>query len=71
MKTLTYALCALASLHMSNDAFAQKKGNKKQKIDPIRSETIANDGLTIMYGNAMVEKLQEEGSFLGYTLNIF
>ncbi len=43
-----------------------KKVKKVIEVDPIRDETIENDGLTILYGNAMMEKLQEEGSFESY-----
>ncbi len=39
---------------------------KKTKSSALEDVQIVNDGLTIIYGNAMVEKLQEEGSFETY-----
>ena len=49
--------CLLLSLVLCAPAKSSKE------IDPLRKEVIANQGLTLLYGNAMVEKLQEEGSF--------
>lgn len=61
MKRLLISLTLLASFNIS--AQAQKKNSKPSRLSNVQ---IANDGLTVMYGNAMIEKLQEEGSFETY-----
>ena len=54
---LLFGLCSVTQL----DAQSKKRSGAS-----IPNEKIANDGLTILYGGAMVEKLQEEGSFESY-----
>lgn len=74
MKITISTLALLSTLSFSSQLEAQKQTPKKAKnakeslgkIDPIRDETIKNEGLTILYGNAMIQKLQEEGSFESY-----
>ena len=54
---LLFGLCSVTQLDAQS---------KKRSEASIPNEKIANDGLTILYGGAMVEKLQEEGSFESY-----
>ena len=56
---LTLSIVTLFSTSMSSLA-------KVTKSAPLQDVQISNDGLTVMYGNAMIEKLQEEGSFETY-----
>jgi len=44
----------------------QLDAQKNKQSSTIPDVKIANDGLTLLYGNAMIEKLQEEGSFETY-----
>lgn len=68
---LTYFL--IAGLCLTPHIHAQEKGKKNKNrarksitVAPIPSVKIKNEGLTILYGGAMVEKLQEEGTFESY-----
>jgi len=71
MQKNIFSILILATLLSSSLLAAPKnkanKGNASAlKIDSIKTETIKNDGLTILYGNAMIERLQSEGSFETY-----
>ena len=70
MKQNIILLALLAGLCSSSFAAPKKtkaaKTPAKQKSSVLEDVQIVNDGLTVMYGNAMVEKLQEEGSFETY-----
>lgn len=43
-----------------------KKNVSSQVVTSLRDERIKNDSMTVMYGNALIEKIQEEGSFESY-----
>lgn len=63
---IRFSLTICTALFLCSSVSAQKKKTNPVVPTSIPSETIANDGLTLLYGNAMVEKLQEEGSFESY-----
>ncbi|MGJ8671819.1 DUF7133 domain-containing protein [Rubritalea sp.] len=69
MKLFNIAL--VATLLCSHSVWAAKASPKGKKA-PISSQNskdtlpnvqIANDGMTVMYGNTLIERLQEEGTF--------
>ena len=69
MKLFNIAL--MATLLCSQSVWAAKASPKGKKA-PASSQNskgklptvqIANDGMTIMYGNTLIERLQEEGTF--------
>jgi len=71
MKRIFIILALFTALCISVEA-QERKRKKRGKAKNTATKTILkdvripNDGLTVMYGNAMIEKLQEEGSFESY-----
>jgi len=57
----TLSLGLLATALLSSAEAAPKKNKKNEGALP--KVSIANDSLTVLYGNALIEKLQEEGTF--------
>jgi len=74
MKFILPILLFTVSIGIAPQLYSQNKKNKKKaskktttlRVTPISDVKIANDGLTVLYGGSMVEKLQEEGSFESY-----
>lgn len=71
---LSFLICSLAvTLCLTHHIHAQAKDKENRgevtgliNVAQIPNVKIKNDGLTILYGGAMVAKLQEEGTFESY-----
>ncbi|MGJ8656384.1 MAG: DUF7133 domain-containing protein [Akkermansiaceae bacterium] len=67
MKHNAILLTLLAGLCTSSHAAPKAaKAPAKKNSSSLADVQIANNGLTVMYGNAIIEKLQEEGTFETY-----